>query len=299
MRRTSTWSSVASTTIAALLVLIPNVTAKGCTTTQLTQLTGVAATYSSSPDCAGSALDTSTNTVTEICAGACMELVRQLQPDTPDCEYEGTNLGETMQELVAWCDAASISGSVSDPASTSALSSSAGSTGDASSTAIDTTDTVPVCTIANVTLIDDINTEAAKNADCLGSAGAATGATNKTAYCDEDACVAYLTDMEARLPNCTYGGYNIKQVVADTLALCDDPSIVWPNATTPTAAEVTTTTPAPTATTLTPTAAPSADSQATDTPAVISAAVSALRPCASFVAASALAFTVAFAWISL
>ncbi|KAF1774778.1 Calponin homology domain [Phytophthora cactorum] len=56
MRHTTAWFSVASAVITSAVVL-PTVTAKACTSTQLTQLTSVAATYSSSPDCVGSALD--------------------------------------------------------------------------------------------------------------------------------------------------------------------------------------------------------------------------------------------------
>ncbi|KAL4085549.1 hypothetical protein PRIC1_015143 [Phytophthora ramorum] len=236
-------------------MLVPSaslVQAKACTSTQLTQLAGVAATYSSSPDCAGSALDSSINSVAQICAGACMKLVRELQPDTPDCEYDG-------------------------------------------SSSIAVTDTVPTCSIENVTSINDINSEAATSADCLGSAGAATSAINKTAYCSEDACVAYLTDVESRLPNCTYAGYNIKQAIADTLALCDDPSLTWAPSTTPPATQATTTTTAaPRVTTQAPTVASSASSQTTDTPATKSAAF-ALKPGASTAAAVLLlALTIPF-----
>ncbi|KAL4123689.1 hypothetical protein PRIC2_009540 [Phytophthora ramorum] len=273
------------------MMLVPSaslVQAKACTSTQLTQLAGVAATYSSSPDCAGSALDSSINSVAQICAGACMKLVRELQPDTPDCEYDGTNLGESMNTLVSTCDAASSSGSGSNSDSAST----AGSTG---SSSIAVTDTVPTCSIENVTSINDINSEAATSADCLGSAGAATSAINKTAYCSEDACVAYLTDVESRLPNCTYAGYNIKQAIADTLALCDDPSLTWAPSTTPPATQATTTTTAaPRVTTQAPTVASSASSQTTDTPATKSAAF-ALKPGASTAAAVLLlALTIPF-----
>ncbi|OWZ02621.1 Elicitin [Phytophthora megakarya] len=234
--------------VTVLIVLVPSITARACTSMELTELTSVAATYSNSPDCAGSSLDRSTKTVEIICAGACMKLVRQLQPDAPDCEFQGTNLGETMSQLVAWCDSAGSS-------SASSGSTEAGST--SNSTADNTTDVVPVCSIEDVNLVNDINSEAAKNADCLGSAGTATTAANKDEYCAQDSCVAYLANIEGRLPNCTYGSYNIKQVVADTLAMCEDNGIVWP----------TTTPRVPTTTTQTPTVIPSGDSQAADTPA--------------------------------
>ncbi|KAG3131629.1 hypothetical protein PI126_g19975 [Phytophthora idaei] len=136
--------------------------------------------------------------------------------------------------------------------------------------------------------------EVSKNADCLGSAGAATEATSKAAYCAEDACVAYMTNVEARLPNCSYSGYNIKQVVADALAVCRDNTVTWPpNATTPTA---TTATLLPTTTTQTPTAAPSADSQTTDTPAVTTSAAVALKSNAHIVM---LTLAVVLAWVGL
>ncbi|GMF16516.1 unnamed protein product [Phytophthora lilii] len=270
MRCTLAWVGIA----AAFVLSGEEVDAKACTSTQLTQLTAVATTYSSSPDCAGSALDSSTNTVAVICAGACMKLVRQLQPDTPDCEYDGTNLGESLSELVAWCDAAAASSSGS--MSTSGLGSAAGSASAGSNwSSVTPTDTVPTCTVADVSLISDLNSEATTSVDCLGSAGAAMSATTKEAFCTENACVAYLSDMETRLPNCTYSGYNIKQVIADTLALCNDSTLTWAPSTTP---PTTITTAAPTVTTRTPTATSSASSQTTDTPAGTESTASALQP---------------------
>ncbi|ETO74914.1 hypothetical protein F444_09450 [Phytophthora nicotianae P1976] len=283
MRYTTTWSSVACAISAAILVLVPTVTAKACTSTELTQLTSVAATYSNSPDCAGSALDNSINSVEEICAGACIKLVRELQPDAPDCEFEGTNLGETMEKLVAMCDAASPS---------SLSSASRGSNSDV----VITTDTIPVCTTENVTFINDINTEVSKSADCLGSAGAATDAMSKEEYCAENACVALMTDVEARLPNCTYSGFNFKQRVADALALCNDDSVTWPNATTPTP---TTATLVPTITDQTPTSVPSAASQATDTPTATKSSAVSFKSNAHVVMMSVLALSATLAWMSL
>ncbi|KAF4046009.1 hypothetical protein GN244_ATG01568 [Phytophthora infestans] len=278
------WSAVASAIIAAFLIL-PTVTAKACTSTQLTQLTSVAATISSSPDCAGSALDNSVNSVDVICGGACIALVRDLQPDAPDCEFEGTNLGETMQRLVAWCDSVPLSDSSSTSASASSLSSASG----VSNSPTIMTDTAPVCTAEDVTVINDLNTEVSKSADCLGSAGAATDATSKEEYCAKNACVALMTDVEARLPNCSYSGFNFKQTVADALASCNDPTVTWPNVTTPA------TTLAPAMTTQTPTTAPSADSQATDTPAVTKSSAVALKSNADLVIMSVLTLSVVLA----
>ncbi|KAE9091607.1 hypothetical protein PF005_g18859 [Phytophthora fragariae] len=269
------------------LNLVPNVSAKACTTTQLTQLSSVAATYSSSPDCAGSAMDPSTSTVAVICAGACMKLVRQLQPDAPDCEYDGTNLGESMSRLVTWCDEASVSASGS--ASTSSLDSSAGV--ESNSRSVDTPDTVPACSMENITLISGIDTEAATSADCLGSAGAATSASNKDEFCGQNKCIAYLADAETRLPNCTYGGYNFKQAVADTLALCADPTLTWAPSTTPPATRAT----IPTATIPPPTATSLASSQTADAPATSTSTASALKRGESAGTAAAIVLTVLFA----
>jgi hypothetical protein len=248
------------------LFAAPLADAKACTSGQITALVSIATTYSGSPDCAGSALDSSANTVAEICGGACMKLVRQLEPDAPDCEYDGTNLGETMGTLVSWCDAA---------ASGSASSASAGS---ATNSTIVEPDTVPTCSVENITVITELDEQAATSVDCLGSAGAATDASTKTEFCAENACVAYLTDVEAQLPNCTYGGYNAKQSIADVLALCDDPSLTWAPSTTPPATRATATL-TPAVTTHTPAAASSsASSLATDTPAATKSAASSMTP---------------------
>lgn len=164
------WASIALAS-ALHVMLVLNASAKVCNTTQLTQLTNVVTTYSSSADCTGSTLDPRTNDVAEICAGACMQLVRQLQPDTPDCEFDGTNLGESMSRLVAWCDTASVSASGLASASSGFNSRAGWNATDSISISIDTLDTVPVCSIENVSLISEINKEATKSADCFGMGG--------------------------------------------------------------------------------------------------------------------------------
>ncbi|RLN95677.1 hypothetical protein BBJ28_00006490 [Nothophytophthora sp. Chile5] len=280
----------ATVAFAAGLLLVSGPTvvqAKACTSAQLVQLNSVANTYTNSPDCAGSALDSAANTVAEICAGACMQLLRDLAPDTPDCEYDGTNLGETVNGLVAMCAFESDSGSSSGVN----LGSESGFNSGSDSATV--SDTVEECTTAEMLTMSDLNDEAATSADCQGSAGISAG-SSIGAFCDESACVAYMSDVESQLPNCTYAGYNLKQVIADTLAVCDDPTKTLPPTATSSSTPATTTTPK--TTTPTPT---KASSLVTDTPAVTVSPASSLKPGATVVTAASLLLAAVLAFTGL
>ncbi|KAF1774781.1 EF-hand domain pair [Phytophthora cactorum] len=221
--------------------------------------------------------DSSITSKTELCESACTKLMRELLPDTPDCENDGGNLGEIYGDLVTWCDASNSGSSLSS------------ATRDSKWTA----DTTPTCTVEEVAVINDINTEGEKGENCRGNVSA--NIITEVAFCGDPTCVAYLANVEARLPNCSYEGISVKQVVGDTVALCDDAVVMLPNSTTPTA---TTTTLVPTTTTQTPVAS-SADSQATDTPAATKSAAVALGFSGNVVTVNALTLTVVLAWVSL
>jgi hypothetical protein len=96
---------------------------KTCSSTELTQLAGVAETSMSSPDCASSALGSSLDTVDELCAGPCLKLIQKLLPLTPDCETDG---GEVVGAVATLC-ASNL-------------------------TTSEANDVVPTCTVDNITL---------------------------------------------------------------------------------------------------------------------------------------------------
>ncbi|ETL92703.1 hypothetical protein L917_09030 [Phytophthora nicotianae] len=234
--------SITVVMLAATLVLVPNVTAKACTFLQRVQIKSIAAAYFDSPDCVSSSFNSSGDiSKTELCESACTKLMRELLPDTPDCERDDSNLAEIYGDLVTWCDG-------SDYGSAFAVRKSKWAA-----------DAIPICTAEEVTIINDINTEGENGENCRG----------------------------------IFEGLNVKKVVGDTVALCDDAGVTLPNTTTPAA---TTTSPVPTATTQTPLATSSADSQATDIPATKSAATF-VEFSSNF--ESVLTLTVVLAWVSL
>ncbi|ETN08530.1 hypothetical protein PPTG_12300 [Phytophthora nicotianae INRA-310] len=266
--------------IAAILVLVPTVAAKECTFFQRAQLKRVAAVYFSVPDCASGAFDSNNASKSEYCAGDCLKLMRKLLPDIPDCEFDDNNLGESYGILVAWCD---------ETATSDSSSASASSAPDDSNSTTATTATAPNCTVEDVAIINEINLEAEESDYCNGNVSA--DVITKVAFCADLTCVAYLENMEARLPNCSYEDFNAKHVISEAVALCDDAVVMVPNSTMSPA-----TTPVPTETTI-PTPVPSSsNSQAIDTPATTESAGVALNFSASIVVVSSI---IVLAWISL
>ncbi|ETO74882.1 hypothetical protein F444_09452 [Phytophthora nicotianae P1976] len=266
--------SITVVMLAATLVLVPNITAKACTFLQRVQIKSIAAAYFDSPDCVSSSFNSSGDiSKTELCESACTKLIRELLPDTPDCERDDSNLAEIYGDLVTWCEE-------SDSGSAFAVRKSKWAA-----------DAIPICTAEEVTIINDINTEGENGENCRGNVR--THIATSVAFCIDPTCVAYLANVEARLPNCSFEGLNVKKVVGDTVALCDDAGVTLPNTTTP---AVTTTSPVPTATTQTPLATSSADSQATDIPATKSAATF-VEFSSNF--ESVLTLTVVLAWVGL
>lgn len=213
-----------SLALLAALVALSTARAADCNSTEIGQLVQAAGEITDSVDCSLGTSDSSS--ATDYCEhNACLDFLADVIARVPDCDYEGTNYYQELNLTLSLC-------------------------------------VINNCTATDLAEVDAFTSEEAETSSDCSVSSIAAGRTTYSDVCDNEACVEYLTNVTAQLPDCfDSDGNNVYRSVRYIVYKCDT-------------ADSSAATAEPAATTKTPaTAKPvvtlpsSSESDTTDTPA--------------------------------